>query len=84
MSNREEQVGAAVLAVVDRVRNRPNHANGGRRLHRRKARTNLPVVVDALTALTLARRHGSRGRVASFTAAAYLFDRLARRAAQRA
>ena len=83
MRNKDEEVGAAVVAVIDRVRNHPRYSLGSKRRRRRSARRALAAVTDAVAARSLARRNHSRRRVASLAAAAYLFDRLARHAALR-
>jgi hypothetical protein len=84
VSKKEEEVGTAVLALVDRVRNNPRYALGRRHLQRRKARHQLAAVTEALTALSLVRRRDSRRRLAALATAAFVFDRLARHAAERA
>jgi hypothetical protein len=84
MSKKDEEVGAAVLAVVDRVRNNPRYALGRRHLQRRKAKHQLAAVAEALTALSLVRRRDSRRRLAALATAAFVFDRLARQATERA
>ena len=81
LRNKEEKVGAAVLAVIDRVQNHPRYALGSERRRRRSARRALATVTEAIAARSLIRRRHSRRRVAALAAAAYLFDRLARHAA---
>jgi hypothetical protein len=80
MPNREEKVGAAVIALVEGVRHHPRHILRSQHRRRRTARRALGAAAEAITALSLVRR-GSRRGVASLAAAAYIFDRLARRAA---
>jgi hypothetical protein len=69
---------------MERLTDHPRYALARRALRRRKARRTLATVAEGLRALSLARRAKSRRRVLSLAAAAYIFDRLARHAAQKA
>jgi osmotically-inducible protein OsmY len=69
---------------IDRLADHRRYAIARKALRRRTAKRTLAAVAEGLTALSLARRAKSRRRVLSLAAAAYVFDRLARHAAEKA
>ena len=82
MSKHEKRIGAAMLALVDRLQ----HDRKPRRTHRYPLKRGLELAADGIALLSVAELLGPhrRRRLAALAAAAYIRDRLERRAAHAA